>query len=267
MRQQVNSPWLPLKQAVTPYIPVLIRLLLVSVFVEDACSTLLQYRGHVQFYWREFSVPSAPAHFVIAVSAMATFLGAAMLFVQPLEQRGSHLLMLAVAYQQAVYGRHSPVTSGNTGFLLRNLCLLGTLTLLHDTAMRDAARSALPALSPPSDKNGGRLSVVALATRCFMVLLCGEMMDTVPRASLLVMLPIALAVLLGYHSQVMALCLMLFYMVVTLTSKQFWMIDTALERGVMRFEFCQAASIMSGLLLLSFTGPGNLSIDSRMKKS
>lgn len=259
------------KRAAKPFIPVITRLLLVAAFVEDAFRTLIEYKSQLLFFRRELYIPSYLAFVFIALSTTATFVGAAMVFFKHLERRGAQFLLFAVVYQQVVYGRHSPITSGNIGFLLRNLCLIGTLLLLMTNQRLKDGLPALPGLPDASDKEASRDNI-ALVTRCLVVLLSAEMFDVIGWKWAIAIVPIAAAVLVGYKTDFMGLLLMLFYTVATLSSKQFWVIDSAehalasFERDVMRFEFLQTMSIMSGLVMLIMSGPGALSLDEKLKR-
>lgn len=258
------------KRSAKPYVPFIARLLLISAFVEDAFRTLMEYKSQLQFFRRELSVPTFIGFLFIAISTSATFIGSTMVFFKKLEKKGAQLLLFAVVYQQIIYGRHSPITSGNTGFLIRNMCLAGTLMLMMSNQRLKDGLPALPGL-PDAKKDSSRDNI-ALVTRFLIGLLSLEMFDVIGWKWGLVIVPVALAVLIGYKTDFMGLLLMLFYTVATLTSKQFWFIDAsahvyaAFQRDVMRFEFLQTISIMSGLVMLIMTGPGALSLDEKLKR-
>lgn len=261
------------KRALRPYFPTITRVLLVSAFIEDAFRTLMEYKSQLLFFQRELYIGTYLALLLIGVSTSATFIGAAMVFFKRCEKQGARLLLFAVIYQQMIYGRHSPITSGNLGFLVRNLCLVGTLLLMMSNNRVADGLPALPGLMMHgSSSSESHRDTVALVTRILIVLLCGEMFDLIGWMWALVIVPIAFAVLIGYKTDVMGLLLMGFYSVATLSSKQFWFIDTSahvyagFERDVMRFEFLQTISIMSGLVMLIMTGPGQLSLDSKLNQ-
>ncbi|CAN8066399.1 unnamed protein product [Agarophyton chilense] len=260
-----------LKRSARPYVPFITRALLVLAFAEDAAHTLMEYRSQLQFFKRELYIPRLFAFLFIAISTSATFVGCTMVFFTKKEKKGAQLLIFATVYQQLVYGRHSPITSGNLGFLIRNLCLCGTLMLLMSGQRIKHGLPALPGLPDAPDKDGKRHSV-ALMTRLLLGLLTLEMFDVIGWTWAVAIVPVACAVVVGYKTDFMGVLLMIFYIVATMSSKQFWMIDAsahvyaAFKRDVMRFEFLQTISIMSGLLMLIMSGPGALSLDAKLRR-
>lgn len=263
------------RDAMGPLVPVVARMLLVLAFIEDAFCTLLQYDDQTVFFRLEYAIPPALSLPLIGLSTSAMFLGAVMIFLKPIERRGAQLLLLSVVYQQVVYGWNSPITSGNIGFFLRNLCLIGTLCLFIAHSRVHDGLPILPELSqaPTSLKDAKCRDAAAFGTRLLIALHCVEMLFVVPRSLILIIVPIALALFCGYRTNVIGVLLLLIYLCVTFSTKKFWLISSssyanaAFERDVMRYEFFQSISITSGLLLLIKTGPGDLSLDNQLMKS
>lgn len=259
------------KRAAKPYVPFITRTFLVIAFIEDAFRTLIEYKSQLLFFKRELYIPPFIAFLLIGLSTSATFIGSVLVFFKKFEKRGAQTLLAAVAYQQLIYGRHSPITSGNFGFLIRNMCLAGTLMLMMTNQRIKDGLPALPGIPDSANKDNQRDNI-ALVTRFLLGLLCLEMFDVIGWAWALVVVPVAFFVLIGYKTDFMGLLLMVFYTIATLTSKQFWFIDSskhvyaAFERDVMRYEFLQTISIMSGLVMLIMSGPGALSLDEKLKR-
>lgn len=258
------------KRAVRPYASLIARVLLVSTFVEDALRTIFEYQAQVMFFRRELHIPKFLALILITVSTSVTLAGVTMVFRKKWEKRGAQLLLGAVAFQQLIYGRHSPITSGNAGFLVRNLCLAGTLCLLMTSHRVKDGLPALPGIPDGGSKDSIRDNI-ALASRLLFGLLSLEMFDVIGWIWGVVVVPVTFAVLVGYKTDFMGLLLMCFYTFATFTSKQFWMIDThnaraVYLRDVMRFEFLQTISIMGGLTMLIMHGPGEISVDHKVKR-
>lgn len=258
------------KRSVRPYVPILTRVLLVSAFIEDAFRTIIEYKSQVLFFRRELYLSKLLALFLIAVSTLSTFAGCFLVFFKKHEKRGAQILIGAVIYQQVIYGRHSPITSGNMGFFIRNLCLIGTLLLLMTNQRIKDGLPALPGIPDGGTKDGPR-DTIALMTRLLLGVLCLEMFDVIGWGWAFIITPLCFGMLLGYKTDVMGLLLMGFYIIATVTSKQFWSIQgshphAAFARDVMRFEFLQTLSIMSGLVMLVMSGPGALSLDEKLKR-
>lgn len=269
--QNMTASFNRYKRMSRPYVPYILRLLLVSTFVEDAGRTLFEFSVQQDFYWDQLYIPRPISFLLILISTLTTFAAAVLLFLKPTQRLATKLLLGLVIYQQLIYGRHSPITSGNFGFLIRNLCLIGTLLLLLLKASTPGSQT-LPGIPDPPRKDEARRDGIALATRVLLGLLCLEMFDVISWYWGFIMLPLSAAIVVGYKTDVMALFLVVFYVVATLFSKQFWFIDAskhayaAFYRDVIRFEFLQTLSIMSGFVVLIMSGPGALSLDEQLKR-
>eukprot|EP00171_Calliarthron_tuberculosum_P018387 IDg18387t1 len=113
----------------SPYFPTAVRVLLVSTFVEDGLRVLLELPHQISFLRNEYSLPSFIAAIMLLSNILISFAAVYVILMRRRFLRGRHestaayVLIGCVLYQQLIYGRHSPIASGNLGFLVRNLCL------------------------------------------------------------------------------------------------------------------------------------------------
>ena len=70
-----------------------------------------------------------------------------------------------------------------------------------------------------------------------------------------------LAILLGFATRYVALVMLLFTIVATLSSHRFWDFADAAQRGQQQTHFLKNVSMMGGLLLLFITGAGRYALD------
>src|SRR5262245_20355498 len=70
-----------------------------------------------------------------------------------------------------------------------------------------------------------------------------------------------LAILLGFATRYVALALLLFTIVATLSSHRFWDFTDAAQRGQQQTHFLKNVSMMGGQLLLFITGAGRYALD------
>jgi ER-derived vesicles protein len=259
-----------LRKEIAPYLPTLVRLLLVATFVEDGVRVIFEISHQVDFLRHQYGMPSWFASLLLIANIAVSFVGVVLVVGQrkiargALETQGSYLLLGCVFYQQALYGRHSPIGSGNMGFLVRNLCLAGSLILIGAQSRLASGQSALPlglldGVRAPDKKQA--VSYMQLASRILLVLFALEFLTTLGRAFTILTIPVILAVLAGYHLEVSGSILLALYFFHNILNSAFWFVSGSYMREILRYEFVQGLSIMAGLCLLMSVGPGALSVD------
>lgn len=282
-----------LRHASQSYIPFITRLLLVSAFVENAFQTLLDYEHHAHFLNQAHGIPNLIALFLIAVSSITAFLASTMLFLEPLERHGAYSLLLHLLYQHIMYGASSQFhnlllssASASTStshhhsiFLVRNLCIACILLLLlthhsclyqYENNNYSKRKRHLPVTSSTSASRNNvakaiwRRDAVALITRLLLSLLSVTMITLYATPTwIIIVAPVTLALLCGFMTNFVGPILVTFYTMTAFSQCKFWLLQTSMERHAVRFQFVQTVSIISGILLLSMTGPGDLSLDKR----
>lgn len=258
-----------LKKEAAPYLPTLVRVLLIATFVEDGVRVLFELPHQVDFLRLQYYMPSFVATFLLVGNVLVSFLGCGLVVAQKkiargaYETHGSYLLLACVLYQQVMYGRHSPIGSGNWGFLVRNLCLAGSLLLISCQVRLAAGQSALPMglLDGQSSNKKQTVAYMQAGSRLLLVLLAMEFVATLGWTGTILTMPVILAVLVGFHLEISGFLLLSLYFVHNVLNSSFWSVNGTYMREIMRYEFVQTISIMAGLILMISVGPGAISVD------
>lgn len=269
LREAVDSAK-GLSKKVKPWAPMLVRILLVSTFVEDGLRVLLELPHQISFLRAEYYIPSFFAALMLIANIGISFVAVFVILARKRFMRGKHestaayVLIGCVLYQQLLYGRHSPIASGNLGFLVRNLCLSGAILLVSCQARMASGRSALPMGILDSGRTDKKTAVayMQLASRVLLVLLALEFLVTLGIVGTVLALPVVICVAVGYKLEISGSVLLLLYLVHNIRNSAFWKsTHTVYMSQIMQYEFFQTLSIMGGLLMLILTGPGALSVD------
>lgn len=221
------------------------------------------------FLKMQYRLPAFIGAFLLLVNVAVSFAGGVLVVAQKkiargkFETHGSYCLLACVVYQQIVYGRHSPIGSGNLGFLVRNLCLAGSLILIACQVRLAAGQSALPMglLDNHAPTKKQTVAYMQLGSRVLLVLLALEFVTTFGVYGTILTVPFILAVLFGYQLEISGSILLTFYFVHNILNSSFWSVRGSYMREIMRYEFVQTLSIMGGLILMITVGPGALSVD------
>jgi len=253
------------KKQIWPWLPVVARLLLVLTFIEDASRIFLELSSQISFLSSEYLLPSVIAGILIVSTTTISLAGSFLVITQKKEQIGAYLLIFFLFYQQVIYGRHSPIASGNIGFLFRNLCLAGCFLLLAVQRRIKEGQTALPGV-PDAGERSTYVEYIQVAARCLLVLLSLEFLTTLGPIGSLLTLPVIGAVLVGYRVPVSGSLLFLAYFLHNVLNSAFWASSSEFTRDVKRYEFTQTLSIMGGILLLIVAGPGTYSVDQKMSR-
>lgn len=255
----------------SPWFPWITRALLVATFVEDGIRILVEMPHQVHFLVHEYYVPQFLARVGLVLFVLISFAGVILVLGQnkiargKYEPLGAYILLGCVLYQQVLYGRHSPISSGNLGYLLRNLCLSGSLLLLTAQKRMSEGRTALPGL-PDAGNAAVMHGYLRLASRCMLVLLSLEFLTTLGPWGTVLTLPVIAAVLVGYKINISGSVLIGLYFLHNFLNSPFYAADGEFMKEIMRFEFVQTLSIMGGLMLLVHVGPGEFSVDERSRR-
>lgn len=214
----------------SPWFPFVVRLLLVSTFLEDGIRVLLELPHQIAFLRSEYYIPSFIAALMLLTNIIVSFVAVAVILARKRFLRGKHesnaayVLIGCVLYQQVLYGRHSPIASGNIGFLVRNLCLSGAILLVSAQARMAAGRSAFPLGILDSGRTDKKTTVsyMQLASRVLLVLLGMEFVVTLGSWGTLLTVPVILAVLVGYKLEISGSILLLLYFYHNVSGSAFW---------------------------------------------
>lgn len=252
------APLRKLKKNVAPFLPFTCRLLLVSTFIEDGVRILFEMRHQVDFLRHEYYIPSIIAslmllgNIIISFIAVAFILGRKRIARGQYENQAAYALIACVVYQQILYGRHSPIGSGNTGFFIRNLCLSGSLLLITCQTRLAAGRSALPmGLLDGSTDQQTTVSYLQLASRIMLVLLGLEFVSTLGVVGTIFAVPVILAVLVGYQLEISGGILLILYFLHNVLNSAFWSVSGSYVSQIMQYEYVDPYSFTPVLALSS----------------
>lgn len=264
----LNSRISRLKRLARPIAPGLTRALVASTFVEDGFRTLFELPSQIAFFSTALGIPSVLSRFVIIIAVLTSLASTTMFLLPRTTARGAKALLGCVLYQQLVYGRHSALTAGNFGFLVRNACMAGTLALF---LTKNTPEPALPGAGTGARLRKGARDNAALLVRILFALACFEMFDVVGWGWALVIVPAACALVVGFQAEICAILLIFFYTLGAAVANPFWSVSVTSKemlhmRDLMRYEFLQTVSILGGLLLVIMSGPGAFSVDSKLRQ-
>ncbi|EME26409.1 COPII-coated vesicle protein SurF4/Erv29, putative [Galdieria sulphuraria] len=259
------------KRSVKKALPLITRLLLIATFIEDSIRGIVQRELQIQFlqyrYHLPFLVSAVFLYSWISTATVASF----SILLRWHEDRAALVLVAYVTLQQLLYGKYAPSTHGKWGFLVRNLCLCGSLLIIVASSRMKKGYTLLPGFGKPKNGTTSRFpEYIQLASRCLMALLSLEFVASMGWIGTLLSLPVVLFVFVGFKTQLCSLLLMLLYAIHNVLQSAFWYFrgnswEAMVQRDVKLFEFVQTLSIMGGLGLLSSSGPGALSFDERKK--
>lgn len=231
------------RKAAAPFLPMICRILLVSTFLEDGIRILFEMHHQVDFLRHEYGIPSFIAvlmllgNILVSFAAVATILARKKLARGRYENYAAYALIGCVVYQQILYGRHSPIGSGNLGFFVRNLCLSGSLLLITCQSRMASGRSALPMglLDGGVDKQT-TASYLQLASRILLVLLALEFVATLGTFGTILTMPVIIAVLVGYQLEISGGILLALYSLHNVLNSAFWSVSGSYVSQIMQYE-------------------------------
>lgn len=232
-----------LKKKVAPYLPFVCRLLLVSTFIEDGVRILFEMKHQIDFLRHEYYIPSVIAAFLLIANIIISFVAVAFILGRKKIARGqyenqaAYALIGCVIYQQVMYGRHSPIGSGNVGFFVRNLCLSGSLLLITCQSRLASGRSALPmGLLDGTTDQQTTVSYLQLASRIMLVLLGLEFVSTLGVVGTCLAIPVIIAVLVGYQLEISGSILLVLYFLHNVLNSAFWSVSGSYVSQIMQYE-------------------------------
>lgn len=276
-----------LKRLSRPVAPVLTRLLIISTFIEDGLRTLSELPSQQVFFKQALGIPAGVAKLLIVPAVLISLVSAVMFMIPKLNMRGAKMLIGCVLYQQLIYGRHSAITTGNLGFFIRNLCMVGTLALflyVPNTSPNNGPGMGMGSGVSSGDIGGllpgsiamktlrkGAKDNAALLVRVLFAVAAFEMYDVVGWWWSILIIPTSVALVVGYQAELCSLLIMGFYGVGAVVANPFWTVSVvdkeALHlRELMRYEFIQTVSILGGLMLIIMSGPGAFSVDNKLRQ-
>ena len=201
-------------------------------------------RHQVDFLSHEYYIPSFIAALMLLANIAISFIAIAFILARKHLARGqyenvaAYALIGCVLYQQLLYGRHSPIGSGNLGFFMRNLCLSGSLLLITCQSRMAEGRSALPmGLLDGQTGNEATVAYLQLASRILLVMLGLEFASTLGTLGAIMTLPVIIAVLAGFYLEISASILLVLYFLHNILQSSFWSVRGSYMSQIMQYEY------------------------------
>jgi len=244
-------------KSLAPYFPLIVRLLLVSTFLEDGLRVLFELTLQVQWMNKVYGVPTFLCYLLILGNLFITLCSVGAILARKKFARGhyecaaAYALIGTIVYQQLMYGHHTPAVLGKFGFLVRNLCLAGAILLVSCQSRVASGRSALPLgilgcthtgmkykFNYDYDMKSHAVSYMQLASRFLLVLLALEFIVSFGQWGSMVCLPVVFAVLIGYKLEVSGTMLVVLYLIHNLSNSAFWhRTHTIYMADVLQYEY------------------------------
>ncbi|CCD23100.1 protein ERV29 NDAI_0B00660 [Naumovozyma dairenensis CBS 421] len=248
----------PFINRIKPYIPAIARFCIVVTFYEDSMRILTQWTDQVSYLnqWKHY-----PYFFVVlflfSVSVTMS-VGSTFLILRKHTKYATSALCFVVILQGLVYGLFN-----SSSFILRNFSVIGGLLIaFSDSIVQNKITfGMLPELSDKKDQIRGYL---LFAGRIMMVLMF--LGFTFGKSWIVIVFTIICTICLavGFKTKLASVVLVLILTFYNVLLNNYWFQD-AFQRDLSKYEFFQNLSIIGGLLLVTNTGAGELSVDSKKK--
>lgn len=160
--------------------------------------------------------------------------------------------------QALVYGLFS-----GSAFVLRNISVIGGLLIaFSDSIVRNKTTFAmLPELNSKDDQTKGYL---LLAGRMLIVIMFIAFTFSKSIITILITVVCTVCFAIGYKTKFASIMLGFILTFYNVTLNNYWFYDNS-KRDFLKYEFYQNLSIIGGLLLVTNTGAGELSVDSKKR--
>lgn len=241
-----------------PYIPSIARFFIVATFYEDSIRILTQWSDQV-FYlyeWKRY-----PYYFVILflfLVSVVMFLGATLLILRKQTVYATGALCSCIVLQGIIYGLFA-----GSSFVLRNFSVIGGLLIaFSDSIVQN--KTTFGMLPELHDKNKQFKGYLLLAGRILIVLMFIGFTFSKSWLTVFITLVGTVCFAIGYKTKMASLMLGLILAFYNITVNNYWL-HSQTKRDFLKYEFYQNLSIIGGLLLITNTGAGEMSIDNKKK--
>ncbi|GLV43710.1 Surfeit 4 [Carabus blaptoides fortunei] len=244
-------------------LPTVARLCLISTFLEDGLRMWFQWSEQREYMDMSWGCGKFLATVFVLVNLIGQLGGCVMVLARLRVPIACGVLFFIVVLQTFAYS-----ILWDMQFLFRNLALIGALLLVLAESRGEAKSlfAGVPSLGDNKPKNYLQLTGRVLLAFMFITLIRFEfsivqiLLDFV--GSLLMVL-----VTVGYKTKLSALILVLLLTTLNLYHNAWWNIpDYKPLRDFLKYDFFQTLSVVGGLLMIVYLGPGGVSMDEHKKK-
>ena len=246
--------------SIRPHLPALSRLFLVFTFIEDAIRVQSEFGDQIQYISGTRGYNYAFAWLILVINVITMWIGSILVIANKYTIYACAGLAFVVLNQIIVYGMLTDII-----FISRSFAVLGGLLLLYVYANKkkydqfslfdfNKTQAYLQLTS--------RLLIVCL----FLSIVFGGEMDIFRGIVSIAGLFCCAGILLGYQSNASTVGLVVLMTLFNMFTNNWWSLHHQHpHRDFLKYDFFQTFSILGGLILLVYVGPGEVSLDERKK--
>lgn len=246
----------PIVHQISPYVPSISRFFIVATFYEDSFRILTQWSDQVFYLHKWKHYPYILVVLFLLIVTICMLGGATLLVLRKHTNYATGVLCGCIIMQALVYGLFS-----GSAFVLRNISVIGGLLIaFSDSIVRNKTTFAmLPELNSKDDQTKGYL---LLAGRMLIVIMFIAFTFSKSIITILITVVCTVCFAIGYKTKFASIMLGFILTFYNVTLNNYWFYDNS-KRDFLKYEFYQNLSIIGGLLLVTNTGAGELSVDSK----
>ncbi|XP_066993643.1 surfeit locus protein 4 homolog [Anabrus simplex] len=243
-------------------LPTIARLCLISTFLEDGIRMWVQWSEQQEYMDMSWGCGKFLATLFVLINLVGQLGGCVMVLGRFRVPIACGILFFIVVLQTFAYS-----ILWDLQFLFRNLALIGALLLvLAESRVEGRSLFAgVPSLGDNKPKNYLQLTGRILLAFMFITLLRFEISLQILQDILGSILMVLVTV--GYKTKLSALILVLLLSGLNLYHNAWWNIPSYKPlRDFLKYDFFQTLSVIGGLLMIVYLGPGGVSMDEHKKK-
>uniref|UniRef100_A0A646QFW2 Surfeit4 n=1 Tax=Hemiscolopendra marginata TaxID=943146 RepID=A0A646QFW2_9MYRI len=244
-------------------LPTVARLCLISTFFEDGIRMFSQWNEQREYMDLSWSCGKFIATLFVLINLVCQLVGCGMVLFRLYVPIACTILFGIVLLQTLAYS-----ILWDAHFLLRNLALIGALLLLLAESRSDGRSmfAGVPTLGENKPKTYLQLTGRILLVFMFLTLLHFEM-SVLSLMQDLIGSALMLLVTIGYKTKLSALILVLWLSILNVYQNAWWNVPSFKPmRDFLKYDFFQTLSVVGGLLMVVYLGPGGVSMDEHKKK-
>ncbi|KAK4881320.1 hypothetical protein RN001_004639 [Aquatica leii] len=244
-------------------LPTVARLCLISTFLEDGLRMWFQWSEQREYMNMQWHCGQFLATVFVIINLFGQLGGCVMVIVRYRVTIACGVLFFIVVLQTLAYS-----ILWDLQFLFRNLALIGALLLVLAESRGEAKSlfAGVPSLGENKPKNYLQLTGRILLAFMFITLI---RFDLTFMQIVLDLLGSSLMVLVtvGYKTKLSALILVLLLSTLNFYHNAWWRFPAHVPmRDFLKYDFFQTLSVVGGLLMIVYLGPGGVSMDEHKKK-
>ncbi|XP_065169783.1 surfeit locus protein 4 homolog [Atheta coriaria] len=244
-------------------LPTVARLCLIATFLEDGLRMWFQWSEQREYMNMSWGCGVFLATLFVFVNLVGQLGGCVMVLIRYKVSIACGVLFSIVVLQTLAYS-----ILWDLQFLLRNLALIGALLLVLAEGRGEAKSlfAGVPNMGENKPKNYLQLTGRILLAFMFFTIIRFEFN---PLQLVIDLLGSVLMVMvtIGYKTKLSALILVILLNLLNFTYNSWWDIPEYKPlRDFLKYDFFQTLSVIGGLLMIVYLGPGDVSMDERKKR-